>query len=285
MSRPLPAHGTPARYQHGCHCQPCRGAMSARRRNRYKAIAYGRWQPYGDVDQVRTHLRRLLNHHTLPQIVDLTGVSYAALRRILTDSPDRCATQRVQAKTADRILAASPQPQPTRTWVFVPAAGTVRRLQALALAGWPLTEISDRCGISANTLRGVRASGRQLVRYRTAAAVTKAFTDLWNLDPARAGVPARTAAIVRGVARSAGYVSALAWDDLDDPDAVPNVGGTSKPSAADRLEDFDWLTRTGVTGDQAASRLGVSLETIEKYRGRLRRREAATVLDLDAEAS
>lgn len=98
------------------------------------------------------------------------------------------------------------------TTLTVPALGTHRRIRALMAIGWRLTDIDREIG------RGPRYSGNVLRKPRvyssTAAAVDAAYERLC-MTP---GPSDRT----RKLAKTFGWVSALAWDDIDH-DAAPKA--------------------------------------------------------------
>ncbi|HLS03092.1 MAG TPA: hypothetical protein VK054_14140, partial [Beutenbergiaceae bacterium] len=106
-----------------------------------------------------------------------------------------------------RVLVESGTP------LTVEATGTCRRLQALAVMGWPATVIAEHVGVTRETLRAITHGERHRVLRATAQAVMQVFGDLCMA----VGPNPATATI----AKRKGWVSTLAWDDIDDPNERP----------------------------------------------------------------
>lgn len=98
------------------------------------------------------------------------------------------------------------------------ATGTRRRLQALAVLGWSMKQISEATGINRFTLRTVaRGDIGDRVNRRTAQAVARFYQDhyLTRLDTPYAR--RQTFAAIRK-----GWLPSLMWDDIDDICEVPS---------------------------------------------------------------
>lgn len=176
---------------------------------------YARRQPPGPVaKQVRALLATGV---TLTGLSEATGVSYAALVRIVSDSPPAY----VRASTVELIRDFSTDhlaPQ-----VLVPPHGTVRRLRALVALGWTSTELAGRLGLTGEGV-GLILAGPTTVRHATRVAVEKLYAELSmtvprSRDRYRRGVITRT----RARAKANGWAPPLAWEDekLDNPKARP----------------------------------------------------------------
>lgn len=103
----------------------------------------------------------------------------------------------------------------------VPACGAQRRIQALMWQGWSATEIAHAAGWNHRNslhriLKGQKGKPTRWLERKTHDAVVTAFRELWAKTPT-----SRYANRTAAQARARGYLSALAWDDLDDPDEVP----------------------------------------------------------------
>jgi hypothetical protein len=178
----------------------------------------------------------------------------------------------MSAVLADASPAPAPAAPPSTSTdplddVRVPAIGTMRRLRALAVIGWPMTILEGWTGITAHTLRLITHGGCQTVTARAEAGLRLAYDLLWDQ-------PGPSAA-ARSKARALGWAPAMAWDDdlIDDPAAVPQGIRPARMPRAERiaglLEDSDWLLdKVGLTLGQAADRLGVSRNYLEKVRHR-----------------
>lgn len=94
--------------------------------------------------------------------------------------------------------------------VWIPATGTMRRLQALAVIGWSTAEIAARMDSHYRPLQKVRAGERECVRMSTARRVAVVFEELCMQVRHD-----RAARIARFHALSHGWVPPLAWNDID----------------------------------------------------------------------
>lgn len=144
-----------------------------------------------------------------------------------------------------------------------PTAGQVgtyaarRRLHALAAVGWTLDELAARSGVRFSTLAAIRAGSTTRVGVALAVKVAALFDEL--------GMVPGPSQAARDHAVAAGWVSALAWDDIDDPAERPKLGrrragrpgGTSVSELEHLMEGQAW-TWSGLT-----ARLGVSKSAIE----------------------
>lgn len=93
----------------------------------------------------------------------------------------------------------------------IDATGTRRRIQALMVMGWSRVDLAERMGITDRALSYMLTS--RWVILRTARRVDGVFKSL-GMDRGPSGLT-RTLALRRG------WVSGLAWDDIDDPRAKP----------------------------------------------------------------
>lgn len=147
------------------------------------------------------------------------------------------------------------------------AAGTVRRLQALAFNGWPMAALGRRLGVS-------RQSLRQTLRYTrvsraTAETVRALYDELWDQAPPQGDkFERRAATMTRNQARANGWVPPLAWDEdaIDDPAATPagDWERLDKRRYGVLLEEAVELTVLGEHPEAIAVRLGVTPETVER---------------------
>ncbi|WP_344861629.1 hypothetical protein [Planomonospora alba] len=248
-------------------------------RYRNQLIAYAQWspQPKVNAEPVRAHLLRLQQEAQLglPAISSMTGVGFATLQNIVIGKPYRGKppAQTVLKSTADKLLGFWPTLDRLPGRVPVDATGTRRRVQALMRQGWSMPRIAAQIGSSREALS--RMIQRRTVIARIARAVRDVYDELWDVP-----APARTAADVRSVNRTkalavrCGYVTGMAWDDdtIDDPNARPDLGARVSRDQA-LSEDSDWLMTTqGLTVEQAAERLGVTRDYLDKARSRHQRR-------------
>jgi hypothetical protein len=104
----------------------------------------------------------------------------------------------------------------------MPATGTVRRLQGLVAIGHGQSALARRLRWSMTTMTEVISGGLPQVAPQVADAVEMLFLELWAHP-----VVSETGDQVREIAQRHGWVSPLAWDDIDDPAELPNIAGTS----------------------------------------------------------
>ncbi|HTE57031.1 MAG TPA: hypothetical protein VK698_39530 [Kofleriaceae bacterium] len=217
-----PAHGTYARgngapgYRPPCDCPPCRKArLRTKKHNKaMRDLGKGARVP---ADQARTRLQALCQTMTWDQIAAATGCEPGNLR--LISSGRRAAINR---STQNKILAVAPQP-PSARGKYVDATGSRRRLQALRALGYSARHIADIGGFATSESRvhTICATRQPTVRHHLAAKITAAYTVLaGTLPPPSAGTT-----IARNYAAKQGWAPPGAWDNIDDPAAVPDSTG------------------------------------------------------------
>jgi DNA-binding CsgD family transcriptional regulator len=95
----------------------------------------------------------------------------------------------------------------------------MRRLQALAVAGWSADDLAPLLGTAARNVVQWRLGQRgRRITAQNHAKIAAVYDQRWNQPP-----PGRYAVKVRNCAHKRGWAPALAWDDdtIDDPAAVP----------------------------------------------------------------
>jgi hypothetical protein len=221
-------HGNAKYHLEKCRCLTCRKAVRDYENNRYRAMAYGRWQPFVDAEPVRSHVRALGEFGIgWMRVARLAGVSTGAVCKLLYGDRrrDLPPTRRVRPETARKILAVKPTLDNLSDRTPIDGTGTRRRLQALVAAGWTQAELSRRMGM--NRANFSRIFVGNLIEVGTAKAVSALYDQLWHVDPVTAGVPEHRAAAARLIAVSNRWAPVGAWDDdhIDDPDAWPDWTG------------------------------------------------------------
>lgn len=190
-------------------------------------MAYGRWQPYVDAEPARQHIRRLQAAGIgRRRIAELAGVADQTINSILGRRPGRNPSKRLRPQVVAAILAIAASPTALADGKHVDATPTRRRIEALMAIGWPIAEQARRLGRSPANFAKV-AHGR-LVEVGTARQVSDLYERMSNSIPP----PSRTKTLVLGYARRHGFAVPAAWDDIDDPAAVPH-----KPDQPDHLAD------------------------------------------------
>lgn len=167
----------------------------------------------------------------------------------------------------------------------MPAVGPVRRLQALAVEGWPLGELGSRLGVSNSAVGMLRVTRQERVLRVTAERVAVLFDVLWPLESPPAG---RGSSYAATVAERRGWVAAWRWDgvDIDDPAAVPlpvvagpdevlvdrivagthRVPATSGRACPELVEAIRRLAGSGLNDSQIGRRVGRSFAAVQKTR-------------------
>lgn len=210
-------HGSITGYTtHGCRCDRCKAAATRYNKQRVAAISKGEWRPWADAAPVREHVAALRRAGlSFEQIADLAGADRRNLESVLDP-----ARTRVRAGFAAKVLAVSLDLDALPDWARIDATGTRRRIQALMYAGWSAHTLAPLIGVERLALR--KLMDRPRVRVMTARAVRDVFAELCTRTPPNTSRYERTSVTrVRRWAREQGWVSAWAWDDIDDPDEKP----------------------------------------------------------------
>ncbi|MFD6740741.1 hypothetical protein ACWHA6_37965 [Streptomyces anthocyanicus] len=108
-----------------------------------------------------------------------------------------------------------------------PAAGTVRRLQALAVSGWPVSRLCRETGLSPYRVDRLLMGVTRAVSVDDARAVAVVYERLGAASPGLCGVSHIAARGARERAAAARWAPPAAWDDdtIDDPQAIPQWTG------------------------------------------------------------
>ncbi|MCL8016919.1 helix-turn-helix transcriptional regulator [Streptomyces sp. AS02] len=218
MSRPLPEHGTPARYKGrqdvaGCRCRPCTKAASRADAERRLDRLAGNPRSADATLFRRTlrHLRYLVaNDMSHAQIGKSAGVSQSTVSQLLSGQRTS-----LMSDTARKLLAVEATDRSGTH--MAPAVGTMRRLQALYWMGHRSQTIADRTGLHEDTVLGLARGRWERTTSDRVSAVLQAYDELAMSygDSPRA----------RQFAADNNWHGPLAWDDdtIDDPHAVPST--------------------------------------------------------------
>jgi hypothetical protein len=201
--------------------------FNAYRRNRYRQQAYGRWNPWTDATIVRTHLASLAREGIgAERAAELAGVSPATVRNIIWGVKGRPLTTKVRTVIAEKILAVQPGVDALAGGARMDATGTRRRIQALAVRGFPLGWLADQLGmIPGNVSRILRQNTVEATTHRAIAAL---YRELENIDPAAFDINGRASTYIRNRAARKGWAPPACWDDehdINDPQSFPDWTG------------------------------------------------------------
>lgn len=214
-TKPLPPHGTTARYSGNprdairitCRCEDCR---TAERRRKKRAATVGKLTV--DAAPARAHIRRLLaSGASYYSIAATSGCGINTVRNIGSGIRTE-----IWASTRNRLLAVTAAPDDK---VPVPALGSIRRVRALLAIGHPVLAIQSAAGISHNPMAKLVSGNVANIWQATADAIEAAYGALSNST----GNSPRS---IRKAARE-GWAPPAAWDgiDMSDPKAFPDFTG------------------------------------------------------------
>jgi transcriptional regulator with XRE-family HTH domain len=166
------------------------------------------------VDQARNHIARVrqATGMTLRQYAEAAGIQEKWFNEIV-----RGQVTVVTAEVARRIWSVdedTPRPPAGR----VDSTGTVRRLRALAVAGWSAPQVAKRIGMCADQVIRIRRGDRALVLRRTADRVSMVYRELWLCTP---DLPEGHVARIRRDAIQRRWKAGACWEDIDDPECKP----------------------------------------------------------------
>lgn len=221
-------HGSVAGKSAGCDCFPCRIAINQWKVRRGRRIGYGTWRPWVDAEPVRAHLKTLSDFGIgWERAAEVAGLSTATVSGLLYTRGANRRSEKCRPETAAAILAVKPCIDNVSDWARTDGTGTIRRLRALVALGHTAQDLGDRLPLHTEALRRtINVGGR--VTGVLARATRDLYEELSSVRP-----EGWTANRCRRMAVSKGWVPPLAWDDIDDPNEQPNLGGTERPDEFD----------------------------------------------------
>ncbi len=259
-------HGTRAAYvADRCRCTACRRANTLAARERTTAIAYGTWTGLVDAGPARAHVQKLREAGlSLKHLAALANVGRGTLDALIYGDPSRQLppTARVHAKTEERLLAVHFDITALPDTARIPATGSRRRLQALAVLGWSIPRLASHTSLSQRTLR-TALTGKSL-SAATALQIAALYEQLrGRRPPARDDDEGEAAIAEARRAREAGWRPPLAWDDIDtDPDDPATEPGPARTGATvldeiaiERAMSGEPVTLTAAECQEAVARL------------------------------
>lgn len=229
-------------------------SLRAARYRKRRALEGPQSVPPGPVVE---HIRILNREIGLRRIAELAGVSYHTIGRLL-----RGDVIAVNKSTAERILAVIPEPGPRSRVSIVP---TRRRIGALMLNGWSITETARRGGmVECQVSRMLRQPYITAQKARQMAVLTDQLSR--EQPPSSTPGQKRASTYAKRLARERGYRDWIEWDDIDDPNEKPKRA-PAKGSAGPVLKKGDVirsLYRQGVSRARAAELACANREVVNR---------------------
>jgi hypothetical protein len=263
--RTAPKHGERACYLRGCRLSACCDA-NYRYMSRYR------------LDRERGQKRRIDSSPAANHVDTLLAAGWN--KRQIAEAA-RCAAHVVTDLAVRRhafilprisasVLAIAPYPVPPAAQ-YVDATGTTRRIRALIAIGYPISHIAEALGIwSASTARIARGELAQ-VTVPTAKATVALYSELrWRPGPSQDA---------RNRALRDGWYGPLAWDDIDDIAAEPDIEGAGYQAPdprrnPQRSEEIRHLASFGYSADSIAKQVGLSVKDVKTRLGKIRAEKA-----------
>ena len=218
MNRPIPEHGTTARYKGrknlpGCRCRRCTTAATRADTERRLARMSGnaRTADPETFQRVLAHLRHLVaNDMSHDQVALSAGVAQTTVSDMLSGE-----RKKLMSGTAAKLLRVCVADR-TET-AMVSAVGTMRRLQALYWMGHSSQVLSTETGLHRDTVRLIARGMWEKTTEARAQAVRRAYDKL--------AMAYGNSDFARRFAAKYGWHGPLAWDDdtIDDPRALPQT--------------------------------------------------------------
>lgn len=254
-------HGRYSTYQRlGCRCQPCKDDYF-----RYmKGLKYDHANGiHRNVDSgpARERVMGLIARGwTHAQIAATAGVWHTTVTR-LVNHPEVGAHR----DTVAALLAVRLDQKPAIEAGMQDATGSARRLQALSWLGWTWPAVAARTGLDLASIARIAAGRRAGVRTSTADSIAAVYRQLLT-RPAPQG---RNATRNRAQARVKGWHGPMAWEDIDDPAAVPHPDKPGEQQAVGiDPDDVAMLARHGLSDPQIAARIGATTSAVWRVRQR-----------------
>lgn len=215
MARPIPRHGSEGRYKGttsrpGCRCDTCQRGFRLAQLRRDLVRLKGE-SNLTSRDVLLPHIKKLADSGmSQSAIARAAHVSQSTISYLVCGKTNSC-----HRSKGERILAIQPGTRDTIS--DRPALTLSRRMQALYAIGHGQAVIAAASGMSLSTVSHMVSQRYRTVDARTAAKVETVFSKLASTPG-----PSWRA---RRLAATQGWAPPGAWDDIDDPDALPDWTG------------------------------------------------------------
>lgn len=259
-AKPLPPHGSEARYQGSttrkpCRCRTCIDGWTRAGQKRLLARLSGRPATI-PAAPVTSHLRRLYAAKMSPQqIASLAGVDVSTVRNHAAGM-----FPAIRRTTAEKLLAVRAGQHAAEGWMS--SIGAVRRCRALYAIGHGPKAIADaHPELQLRTVEYMVRGTRQHITIAVHNAICEAYKILCQ-TPGHSDQAKRRAA-------AEGWAGPLDWDDIDDPNEQPEAQQEARvlnfhERAKLRREEIEHLAWCGYQPEQIRARLNneVSIATV-----------------------
>ena len=193
-------------YRHGCRCPEC-VAVAARYAKGLEFDWHRGIKRLVDAKPAHDHINMLLAAGMRPAEI-ARAIGYTKQLTVAT----LLKQGRIRRSTMQRVLAVAPPTTPDDLALVSPI-GATRRLRALTVMGWSQVGISVESGLNECTISELINGHSQQIRYGTHRAVAAVYE---RLCMSHGG---SNRAWLRGLRNK--WAPPLAWDDIDDPNEIP----------------------------------------------------------------
>ncbi len=203
-------------------------------------------------------------------IAESSGVATTKVRRIIARTQDM-----IHWSTEAVILSV---PIPVGRYMpkvdgLTDATPSRRRLQALAVQGFPLSYVCPEADMTKPAMMDLRSGARSKTFVSCSVKIRLVHDELWDADPIALGVLPRSSNMAKSCAKRGGWFPTEAWEDIDDINCQPITKPT--PKYVRTAEDYHELTEVfGLNRRQAAERLDMSVDAVNAALGYYKKRMA-----------
>lgn len=219
-------------YRHdACQCGKCKACVrrkEAKRRTYLKAIGKPSMVLPHELKEARQRVNWLhdefgMSWRAIAEEADCSEAAVHYLARGRGSNGEEMKT--MSRRNYDRVMAVEPRIEGS---AWLPVLGTRRRLQGLMYRGFSARFLAAELSIknAANLLLRARPGGQPYVSHEFARRVEALTSKLGTADPLDFGSNRHRMSRTRNTVVRWGGVPLSAWDDIDDPDELPDMTGS-----------------------------------------------------------